>query len=69
MTVEEYEQRWEVILQKFGGSLSTPSGWTETELFFSCVKPPIAVAMGSSLTSEQRAVLIRRAEVKFGVRS
>jgi hypothetical protein len=68
ISVEEYEKRWNAILKKFGGSILAPSGWSVDEQYFSCVIPPISVPYGDKLTSDQRDVVIRRAEAKFGVK-
>jgi hypothetical protein len=65
---EEYEQRWDAILARFGTSMSTPTGWSDSELFFSCKKPPIVVTVGSRLTAEQREATILRAERKYDAR-
>ena len=67
ITVDEYNQRWNTILKKFGGSLNAPSGESPNGLNFSCVLPPIFVASPEPLTAEQREVIVRRAEARFGV--
>ena len=65
MTEEEYEARFNAILKKFGGSLSTPSGFSVKALFFSCSHPPIEVPLAHLLTPEQRALVVAIAEEQF----
>ena len=65
ISVEEYDQRWDTILRRMGGSIGTPSGWAPDGNYHSCAKPPIYVPHATAITAEQRQEVIERAEQKY----
>ena len=69
MTETEYKQFFERLLNKFGGSLNTPSGWGGggNVLYFSCTRPPLDVPMPDHLSPEQRQVIVDRARAKYKI--
>jgi hypothetical protein len=65
MTEDEYKTAITALLKRLGGSYEAPSGFLEDGLSFSCVFPPIEIPNPSTLTPEQRQVLINRFNKRF----
>lgn len=69
MTEADYTAYFTRLLRHYGGSINAPSGWggEGKVLYFSCHNPPIVVPIASTLTDEQRAVIVERARKQYGV--
>jgi hypothetical protein len=66
LTVEEYNQSWQAILNALGGSLAAPAVWADKGNYHYCSgRLKIYVPHPEKLTSEERATIIRIAREHY----